>query len=144
MMKIHINKNEYIALLTAALDGCENREALIASAKALIPSEGKQAQLKALTSRRVTRAYLAYELLQPGETNHKLSIDLIVEWLLDKGAVTHAANLEEKLNHIHQRLAAFGTLRNGETYTLTTEDVLILRMLSDVQHVLYERKSPRL
>lgn len=142
-MKSTLTKQEFVDKLTALLPEVEEKQVMIDSAKALIPSPFNQAQLTSLhNSSAVQKAFLAYTSLSPDADKTRPSIDLVVTWLLDMGAVSYAAALEKKLAQVNKLVMKYGRISPEDTFTITGEDLLILRLHSKVD-ILLTKPDPR-
>ena len=107
-MPTTMTKQQFIELLAAELPESENRSALLANAKKMIPSDFNRSQLTALHNcSSVQRATAAYKALNPDAREHTPSIDRLVAWLADIGGVTYAATLEKKLSATALSCGAF-------------------------------------
>jgi hypothetical protein len=136
-MKSTLTKQQFIDQLTEALLESEARQVLIDAAKALIPSAFNQAQLTALhNSTHIQQAFLTYKALCPEADKSRASIDLVVAWLLDMGAVNYAANLEKKLTQVNKAVMAYGLISPFDKFTITGEDLIALRVYSSVDPVI--------
>jgi hypothetical protein len=142
-MKSTLTKQELVDKLTALLPEVEEKQTMIDSAKALIPSSFNQAQLTSIhNSSAIQKAFLAYKSLCPYANESRPSIDLVVAWLLDMGAVSYAAALEKKLAQVNKIAMKFGRISPDDTFTITGIDLLMLRVYSAVD-ILLTKPDPR-
>jgi hypothetical protein len=139
-MTTDITKAYFIQILSQELGNSENKDQLLAYAKQLIPSEGRQLELKLLTSKRVYRAYNAYTLLNPNEM--KPSIDVLIQWLMTEGPVGTLLDLEKRLINIETKVYSFGPIVQKKTYTLTWSDMMDFIFWSHITPAL-QTKLPR-
>ncbi len=138
-MTTKLTKQEFLALIANALPDDENKQHIIAEATRLIPSEFQRSQLAAIHNcRSIQRASAAYRALNPDiEKNSQLSIDTLVAWLIDDIAgISYATALEKNLSAIHKIAWLNGTINPDKVYTLTGEQIIELRIYSDINPVL--------
>jgi hypothetical protein len=134
MMTTKLTKQEFLALLTSMLPDGDDKQALITAAKSLIPSDFNQTQVAALhNSRYIQSAFWAYKTLCSEAGDNRPSIDRVVAWLLDIGAVDYATTLEKKLMEVNKIAMAFGSIHSmEERFLITGADLLELRIHSSI------------
>ncbi|MBN1370437.1 MAG: hypothetical protein JW987_00640 [Anaerolineaceae bacterium] len=114
-----LSKHDFIDMLSQELAESPNKEQLLAYAKELIPGPWMLRQLKSLNSRKVLRANAAYAEFHPELQGEKHTIDQVVDWLMDAGAVPYARALEKRLERIKVLLEPYGITDPDLEYTIS-------------------------
>ena len=127
-----VTREDFLEKLGSAIPDEDMRAQLIQAASELIPGEAALKKLKALTSKQVYNGQLAYREQHPDCERGEPSIQELVQWLMQEGAVDRAHDLEDRLLIIHDILMKTGMIDEETPISMSFMDMLYARSLSGI------------
>jgi len=131
-MSSTLSKADLLKALETALPAESNPTypLLLDAIRRMIPDEKDQAFLTERENPRVRRAIRLYQRFHPELGHVEPELHTLIDWMLKRGGVQAATDLEKRMSQIDNLLDEFGSVSPEETIPVPAITILRLRVLA--------------